>query len=543
MAALSVFALDLQPDVAILCPRCIEIKSRAVRGCITSETKSIHCIRPDIVSCPSGWMRLIILFVLILSTQSFSLGRGAIEVSPERRSTNAFHSNRQVALNRKFAPSSRLRTTQLTLQLPSFTETDTRRMTASASLIVFMDILVRRLFNKLGIAFPSSLGGCGMLLVTMLTLPIGDVLFKGLQPGATLLAKWLPLFFVPSLIMLPLADSVGPWSDVVKIGTVIVGGLFFTLLTTAWSVIGIRKVTNTPDFTPEQSESTVEAKPSPKPFSVESRNFLLLSMVTTWIASMFSPVQWTKQASKLLLFFTTLGSFVIGARLPASFTRIVHPLVTCTFMTWATMGAMSGVSHVPFLEVLQTYRKGTLAFGVCGPGDLLQFMLGPAVVSLAVSMYARRKLMKENIAEVGTAIGVSTLGGVFGTALAVRLLKLGSTKLRLSLLSRNITSPLAMSIAEMLGADVPVAVSFVVITGLIGANFGAMILNLCRVKDPVARGLGIGAAAHGLGTAAFTNEKDAFPFAAIAMALTASAATVLVSIPHMQKLVLKVALG
>lgn len=37
------------------------------------------------------------------------------------------------------------------------------------------------------------------------------------------------------------------------------------------------------------------------------------------------------------------------------------------------------------------------------------------------------------------------------------------------------------------------------------------------VFDPAARGLGIGAAARGLGTAGISAEKDAFPFAAIAI--------------------------
>jgi putative effector of murein hydrolase len=169
--------------------------------------------------------------------------------------------------------------------------------------------------------------------------------------------------------------------------------------------------------------------------------------------------------------------------------------------------------------------------------------LGPAVVSLAVSMYERRRLMRENLAEVGTAISVSTAGGLVGTALAVRWLNLASPYLRLSLLSRNITSPLAMAIAKILGADVSLAVSMVVVTGLIGANFGASILDVVRVTDPVARGLGIGAAAHGLGTAAFANEKDAFPFAAIAMALTATAATVAVSIPLLRNCLIRLALG
>jgi putative effector of murein hydrolase len=181
---------------------------------------------------------------------------------------------------------------------------------------------------------------------------------------------------------------------------------------------------------------------------------------------------------------------------------------------------------------------------MAGAGDWLLFLLGPAVVSLAVSMYDRRKLMRENIPEVGTSIGVSTFGGLFGTAWAVRFLSIGNPAVRLSLLSRNITSPLAMSIASILGgADVSLAVSMVVITGLIGANFGATLLDALGIRDAVARGLGMGAAAHGLGTAAIVNEKDAFPFAAISMALTASAATVAVSVPAIRRVLVQTALG
>lgn len=46
-----------------------------------------------------------------------------------------------------------------------------------------------------------------------------------------------------------------------------------------------------------------------------------------------------------------------------------------------------------------------------------------------------------------------------------------------------------------------------------------------------------------LGTAAFVEEKDAFPFAAISMALTACASTVAVSIPPVRKFLIQLALG
>lgn len=240
---------------------------------------------------------------------------------------------------------------------------------------------------------------------------------------------------------------------------------------------------------------------------------------------------------------TTLHNFVFGARLPKNFTKVVHPLVTCTSLTWAVAAAFATATGSTFSSMLRAYRTGNLGPLTAGAGDVLLFLLGPAVVSLAISMYDRRMLMKENLLEVGTAVGVSSVGGLFGTAAIVRLLQIASPSLRLSLISRNITSPLAMAIAGMLGADVSLAVSAVVVTGLIGANFGARILDTFGIKDAVARGLGIGAAAHGLGTAAFVNEKDAFPFAAIAMALTATTCTVLVSVPIVKKLLIQLALG
>jgi hypothetical protein len=66
----------------------------------------------------------------------------------------------------------------------------------------------------LNVAFPSSLAGCGALFTTLIALSstkqsLGDGLYSLLAPGAAVLAKWLPVFFVPSLVTLPLAQSLG----------------------------------------------------------------------------------------------------------------------------------------------------------------------------------------------------------------------------------------------------------------------------------------------------------------------------------------------
>lgn len=294
------------------------------------------------------------------------------------------------------------------------------------------------------------------------------------------------------------------------------------------------------------AEVPTTTSPPPKPFSDGLADGLrwsaAISGAVAFVATNLSFVP-SSSISALFFLLTTLHNFVYGARLPKSFTKIVHPLVTTTALTWSIAAAFALITGSTFTAMLKGYKTGTLSLFGAGAGDVLLFLLGPAVISLAVSMYDRRQLMRENLKEVVTAVGVSSVGGLFGTAAAVRFLQVASPYLRLSLLSRNITSPLAMAIASILGADVSLAVSMVVVTGLIGANFGASILSAFGIKDAVARGLGIGAAAHGLGTAAFVNEEDAFPFAAIAMALTATTCTCLVSIPIIKRLVIQLALG
>jgi putative effector of murein hydrolase LrgA (UPF0299 family) len=90
----------------------------------------------------------------------------------------------------------------------------------------------KQLFLRYSVAFPASLSGCGTLLTTFLLAPMGNDLYAQFAPGATVLAKWLPVFFVPSLISLPLANSVGSSTEVsITESTHNVGnGLPFTLL-------------------------------------------------------------------------------------------------------------------------------------------------------------------------------------------------------------------------------------------------------------------------------------------------------------------------
>lgn len=299
---------------------------------------------------------------------------------------------------------------------------------------------------------------------------------------------------------------------------------------------------------PVTSTNNAPVAPNPKAFSDRLTFGTRYTAIITGIAAMVAHSTGSPATSPFLacsMLMATVHNFCFGARWPKSVTKVLHPLVTCTTMTWAWAALLGVGTGTPFLNMMRSYRVGGAALNVAtsGAGDVLTFLLGPAVVSLGVSIYERRQLIRQNWKEVLTSTGVSVVGGLFGTAAFVRLLAIASADMRLALFPRNITSALAVAIAEIVGANRSLAVSFAVITGLIGANWGAGLLDLFGVKDPVARGLGIGSAAHGLGTAAFVDEKDAFPFAAISMALTAIFGTVFISIPAVKQLAIQIALG
>ena len=70
-----------------------------------------------------------------------------------------------------------------------------------------------------------------------------------------------------------------------------------------------------------------------------------------------------------------------------------------------------------------------------------------------------------------------------------------------SLEPKSGTTPIAMSIAERSGGIPAIAAVVVIVVGIFGGLVGPFILERLGIKSRIARGLALGSAAHGLGTA------------------------------------------
>lgn len=281
-------------------------------------------------------------------------------------------------------------------------------------------------------------------------------------------------------------------------------------------------------------------------FDVFSKGSVLFGILTL-VASKTAPDTLFLSRVRTLFFgCATVCAYVWGARLPASFTNVVHPLVTCCVIVLVIVQALGLATGSSFLDTLRTYKVGSLAPLKTGAGDVLLYLLGPSVVSFAIAMFSRRALLRQNLLVVVLATFVSSVGGLFGTAAFVRAISLGGADgrlVRLSVLSRNVTTALAMALTTMIGGDISIAASVVVLTGILGATYARTFLTAMGVVDPVCRGLGVGASSQGLGVASMSGEPDAFPFAAVAMVLTAMTSTTLVAIPAVRESLVSLATG
>jgi putative effector of murein hydrolase len=371
--------------------------------------------------------------------------------------------------------------------------------------------------------------------------------FNVLEPGYRFLLKWAPLYFVPALVKLACLPD-----DVLKLltGRVLVallvlmfGGMFvqFVVCVAVASLFPDEQSKPANGAVPElaaavnnQVKVAAPSNPYPRPGTPFERRFLPVYAAVMALSIVFFHAGVKPElAEDIFMMCASFLCLVGGNSMSLQVRRIAHPILVTMFGSWvfAWMWAVQTGSQ-DFQETLVNYSNGT--------GAYLSMFLGPLVVALAFLLYEKRELLLQNLLPILTVSFVSSVSGLFSTALFCRMLMIPKI-LALSSLARFLTSPLALEIAKMLKieADLPanqdlggLTIAMVTVSCLLAAIFGEAILTTLRVQSTIAHGLTLGTSAAVFGVVSLTTwSPKAVPYAAVGFVLAGAISVVLVAMP------------
>lgn len=182
--------------------------------------------------------------------------------------------------------------------------------------------------------------------------------------------------------------------------------------------------------------------------------------------------------------FISLAAYGIGTLVKRKWkSALANPLLIAIILVILFL-KLSGVEY-------ETYNASA---------KYLTYLLAPATVSLAIPMYERMQLLKENYAAILTGI----LSGVLASLVCVLAMALVFHLAQaeyVTLLPKSVTTAIGMDIAKELGGHSEIAAAVIIITGVLGNMAAEPICRIFAIRHPVAKGIALGTSAHAIGTA------------------------------------------
>ena len=151
---------------------------------------------------------------------------------------------------------------------------------------------------------------------------------------------------------------------------------------------------------------------------------------------------------------------------------------------------------------------------------IFQWLLGPAVVALAIPLYQNISVIRHWVGGILFTILSATIMGLLITwGLAEVFAVQADTQV--ALMTKSATTPIALSINEIIHGNKALAATVVMFTGLLGAMIGPPLLKRMGFHDHRVMGIALGLTSHAIGThRALEISPICGAFSALAMTLT-----------------------
>ena len=143
---------------------------------------------------------------------------------------------------------------------------------------------------------------------------------------------------------------------------------------------------------------------------------------------------------------------------------------------------------------LEAYQSGT---------SLLSWLMTPATVCLAISIYEQLLILRKNAGVILVSVAAGAVSSL-AMILLLSLLFRFEPELTLSLLPKSVTTAIGVPLTTMIGGVPSITTAAIILTGITASVLGPVLCRLFRLTDEVAKGVAFGTAGHVIGTAKAT---------------------------------------
>ncbi len=207
----------------------------------------------------------------------------------------------------------------------------------------------------------------------------------------------------------------------------------------------------------------------------------------------------------------SIGAYFIGIKIKERCNSpLINPLIIAMILC------------IAFLKIFDISYEA-YSYG----GDIIYMFLGPMTAILAVSVYNRLEVLKENLLPILIGTFVGSCAAVGSIIVMCKLFGLDEA-ISVSLYPKSVTTAIALPLAEIGGGVTAVTFAATAITGFTGAVAAPFMSKVFGIKNKTAIGIAIGTSTHALGTTrAFQMGETEGAMSSIAIAL-AGVSTVII---------------
>lgn len=166
---------------------------------------------------------------------------------------------------------------------------------------------------------------------------------------------------------------------------------------------------------------------------------------------------------------------------------LLHPLLTAS----ALIIIYLSITHTSYPVYFENSR-------------ILRFLLDISVVAFGYLLWEQLAQIKKNTFAILGACFAGSLTGIFTVVLIAWFLGADPVIIA-SLQPKSVTTPIAIGISERFGGIPALTAVLVILCGILGSVVGPYILDKCGIKSRLAKGIAMGSASHGIGTARAMN--------------------------------------